>query len=358
MTQDPNAAALDPLSPEEAPPPAVMLAEDRIDPLEALLQGYTLATEPVLGPEPLSVPSLLDVRHLIEEARELLFPGVCDGGGSLGGTAAERLKSRFVSLARGMEEQVRRARSCLPIDPSAGAHSAEQDAAIARRVTRAWLAELPAVREALVEDAAAAIAGDPAAGSLTEIILCYPGHYAIMVHRLAHVLWKLGVPLLPRMMAEHAHRTTSIDIHPAAAIGSGFFIDHGTGVVVGATAVIGARVRLYQGVTLGALSLPKHKVQALRAGGKRHPTLEDDVVVYAGATILGGETVIGRGSVIGGNAWIVESVPPGSRVSVRIDTVAKYPSSSATLVSREASPRTPIGGFGPTFATDTNRPVL
>jgi serine O-acetyltransferase len=144
------------------------------------------------------------------------------------------------------------------------------------------------------------------------------------------VLLRFGVPLLPRMMAEHAHRATGVDIHPGARIGPGLFIDHGTGVVIGETAVIGTGVRLYQGVTLGALSLPAHKVAELRAGAKRHPTLEDDVVVYAGATILGGQTV-GRGSVIGGSAWVVESVPPGSRVFVESNTKIKLgPRSHAT----------------------------
>jgi serine O-acetyltransferase len=166
-----------------------------------------------------------------------------------------------------------------------------------------------------VDDALAAIAGDPAARGVAEVILCYPGHYAITVHRLAHILWNYKVPLLPRMMSEHAHRVTGIDLHPGAHIGASFFIDHGTGVVVGETSIIGAHVRLYQGVTLGALSVPKSEVEALRDGPKRHPTLEDQVIVYANATILGGNTIVGRGSVVEGNAWVVQSIPPGSRVA-------------------------------------------
>jgi serine O-acetyltransferase len=160
----------------------------------------------------------------------------------------------------------------------------------------------------------AAYDGDPAATCLDEIIFSYPGVYAVMVYRLAHELQRLGVPLIPRIMTEHAHQRTGIDIHPATTVGERFFIDHGTGVVIGGTAVIGSGVKLYQGVTLGAFSFDKDSAGRVVRDTKRHPTIEDDVVVYAGATILGGETVIGRGSVIGGNVWLTHSVPPGSRV--------------------------------------------
>jgi serine O-acetyltransferase len=160
----------------------------------------------------------------------------------------------------------------------------------------------------------AAFEGDPAATSWEEIILCYPGVYAVTVHRLAHPLHGLGVPLLPRMMSEWAHRQTGIDIHPGAGIGASFFIDHGTGVVIGETTHIGDRVKLYQGVTLGALSFPRNPDGTLVKGGQRHPTIGDDVTIYAGATILGGETVIGNGAVIGGGTWITGSVAAGARV--------------------------------------------
>jgi len=156
--------------------------------------------------------------------------------------------------------------------------------------------------------------GDPAARSFAEIIFAYPGFEAITVQRIAHVLWQLEVPLLPRIMTELAHSKTGIDIHPGAQVGKSFFIDHGTGVVIGETAVIGRNVKIYQGVTLGALSFPKDERGRLVRGTKRHPTLGDGVVVYAGATILGGDTVIGEGAVIGGNTWVVESVPPGEKV--------------------------------------------
>lgn len=181
----------------------------------------------------------------------------------------------------------------------------------AEEVVARFLARLPGVRRALAEDVEAALEGDPAAQSFAEIVAAYPSVKAIATYRLAHALHALGVPLLPRMMTEHAHARTGIDLHPGAAIGRSFFIDHGTGVVVGETSRIGDRVRLYHGVTLGAFS-PRRG----RAGGaeKRHPTIGDDVTIYPGATILGGETEIGRGSVVGGNATVTESVPPGSRV--------------------------------------------
>ena len=176
---------------------------------------------------------------------------------------------------------------------------------------------MPTLRELLATDVEAAKAGDPAAGDhLDQIIICYPGLFAIMVQRLAHELYRLDVPFLPRILTEYAHGKTGIDIHPGAEIGPSFFIDHGTGVVIGETTVIGSGVRLYQGVTLGALSLPKDAGVRLQ-GQKRHPTLHDDVIVYAGATILGGDTVIGAGSVIGGNVWLTESVPAGVKVLLK-----------------------------------------
>jgi serine O-acetyltransferase len=180
-------------------------------------------------------------------------------------------------------------------------------------VVAAFVGRLAAVRALLAEDVEAAFEGDPAAKSYAEIVAAYPALWAIASYRVAHELHGLGVPLVPRIMAEHAHARTGIDIHPGARIGRRFFIDHGTGVVIGETAEIGERVVLYQGVTLGALA--PRAGQVLR-GVKRHPTIEDDVTIYAGATILGGETVIGRGSVIGGNAWLTHSVPPCSKVQI------------------------------------------
>jgi serine O-acetyltransferase len=180
----------------------------------------------------------------------------------------------------------------------------------AEKVADAFMARLPAVYDALLEDAAATCEADPAARDVDEVIGAYPGFLAIACHRLARELHVLGVDLLPRLITEVAHHRTGIDIHPGATLGRALSIDHGTGIVIGETTVIGDRVRLYQGVTLGALSVRKSESHA-----KRHPTLEDDVIVYANATILGGTTVVGAGSVIGGNVWLTHSVPPGSIVT-------------------------------------------
>ncbi|MDQ8022080.1 MAG: serine O-acetyltransferase EpsC [Moraxellaceae bacterium] len=181
-------------------------------------------------------------------------------------------------------------------------------------IVRDFASALPQVRELLDTDVLAAYQGDPAARSVDEVLLCYPGIIAIIHHRLAHVLYGLGVPLLARIVAEIAHSETGIDIHPGAQIGPGFFIDHGTGVVIGETAVIGARVRVYQAVTLGAKRFPAGEDGSLQKGLPRHPVVEDDVVIYAGATILGRIT-IGAGSVIGGNVWLTRSVAPQSNVT-------------------------------------------
>jgi len=176
--------------------------------------------------------------------------------------------------------------------------------------------KLPRIRAMLEEDVKAAYDGDPAAESYDEIVFAYPGFYAITVHRIAHELHDQGVPLLPRLLSEVAHSATGIDIHPGAHIGRSFFIDHGTGVVIGETTVIGDNVKMYQGATLGALSFPKDACGALIRGVKRHPTIGDNVTIYAGATILGGDTVIGEGSVIGGSVWLTHSVPPGTKVVI------------------------------------------
>jgi serine O-acetyltransferase len=179
-----------------------------------------------------------------------------------------------------------------------------------------FLRELPRLRRMLAKDIRAAYEGDPAAKGFDEIIFSYPGLFAITVYRIAHELYKQKVSLIPRIMTEYAHNMTGIDIHPGARVGESFFIDHGTGVVIGETTEIGNRVRIYQGVTLGALSLQKEVVEKLRTE-KRHPTIEDDVIIYAGVTILGGDAVIGARSVIGGNVWITESVPADTKVFLK-----------------------------------------
>ena len=178
---------------------------------------------------------------------------------------------------------------------------------LAEKTVFALLQEIPEIRRKIQLDVKATVAGDPAAQNQEEVILSYPGLEAIVVHRLAHFLYTKGVPIIPRIMSEHVHGKTGIDIHPGASIGESFFSDHGTVIVIGETTVIGNNVKIYQGVTLGALSVKKELQDK-----KRHPTVEDNVTIYAGATILGGETVIGKGSTIGGNTWVTKSVPPGT----------------------------------------------
>ncbi|MEZ4286914.1 MAG: serine O-acetyltransferase EpsC [Polyangiales bacterium] len=188
----------------------------------------------------------------------------------------------------------------------------ERDVSWSEKVVLDFFTEIPELRRLLNTDLVAAYNGDPAASSVEEVVFSYPSFSAITAYRVAHALYVREVPMVPRIITEDAHGETGIDIHPGAQIGESFFVDHGTGVVIGQTAVIGDRVKIYQGVTLGALSVSRN--EAPRTSGKRHPTIEDDVTIYAGASIHGGDTVIGKGSVIGGNVWITRSVPPGSKI--------------------------------------------
>ncbi|MCB0319056.1 MAG: serine acetyltransferase [Bdellovibrionales bacterium] len=187
---------------------------------------------------------------------------------------------------------------------------------IANKITQEFFESLESIRSLLLKDAEAALIGDPAARDIHEVILTYPGFLAVGLYRLAHQLYHLKVPLIPRIISERAHAKTGADIHPGAVIGESFFIDHATGVVIGETTVIGNNVKIYQGVTLGGKSVSKEQ-----NGSKRHPTIEDNVVIYSNATILGGETLIGKGSVIGGNVWITESIPANSRVYHKAETI-------------------------------------
>lgn len=217
----------------------------------------------------------------------------------------------LITTLNTLVEQVRRGLLFAPDSDQAS------DAALSQRaaeITRDFAASLPTIRALLVSDVQAALLGDPAASSVAEIMLCYPGTIAILYYRFAHRLHQLGVPFLARLISDIGHSLTGIDIHPAARIGASFFIDHGTGVVIGETAIIGERVRLYQAVTLGAKRFPTDENGALVKGVARHPIVQDDVVIYAGATILGRIT-IGAGSTIGGNVWLTESVAPGSNVN-------------------------------------------
>lgn len=245
-----------------------------------------------------SLPPLLRARseEVALRALGLLFPHFSSASRADARSAADEIAALRALLVEAL----------APARESGVVSTRDRPAALADGFLRA----LPGIRERLLRDADATCRADPAAQSVDEVILTYPGFFAIAVYRMAHALVELGAPLLPRLLTEFAHRETGVDIHPRATIGDAFSIDHGTGVVVGETTVIGNRVKLYQGVTLGALSVDK----AL-ANRKRHPTIEDDVVIYANATILGGETVVGAGSVIGGNVWLTRSVAPGSVVS-------------------------------------------
>ncbi len=258
------------------------------------------------------LPSPPEVRQVLVELRELLFPGAtASPGASSGAPIAAIVEARIAQVRVRLARQIFRGLHYRCRNAGGECPACEDKALF---ITDELLDALPQIRAALLEDVRAAYDGDPAASGTDEVVFAYPGIQAITAYRLANRLVALGAPIVPRIMAELAHSETGIDIHPAATIAEGFFIDHGTGVVIGETTRIGRRVRIYQGVTLGALSLPSSRVRSLSTE-KRHPTIEDEVIIYANATILGGQTVIGRGAVIGGNCWITESVPPGARRS-------------------------------------------
>ena len=277
----------------------IVAASDLTELARTLSVGRTLRSGPA---RPL--PSREAVIGVINRARRILFPHT----DTLDHHAvAHEVESDLTSLSEALGRQIDLALACdaddAPSFPSNGA-----------ALARAFVERLPELQALLESDVQAAYNGDPALRGTAEALLCYPGVTAVCCYRLAHALHQLGVPLLPRMITEHAHFMTGIDIHPAATIGKSFFIDHGTGVVIGGTAIIGDRVRLYQGVTLGAKSLSADAQGVVRKGVPRHPIVEDDVVIYSWATILGRIT-IGAGSVIGGNVWVTRDVDPGSLVT-------------------------------------------
>jgi serine O-acetyltransferase len=258
-----------------------------------------------------NLPVREKVLHVLEMLFELLFPGY-------GGTRnITRENVRFVvgdllcHIRTDLTEQVAlalqhqcRIKNCSTCDCEC----------MAKEVTYKLLARLPEIRELLKGDVQAAYDGDPAAKSFEEIVIAYPCIQAVGTHRIAHELYRADIPLIPRIMSESAHSKTGIDIHPGAQIGNNFFIDHGTGVVIGETAIIGNGVKIYQGVTLGAMSFPRDERGRIIKGGKRHPTIEDNVTIYAEATILG-DIIIGAGSIVSGNAWVTKAVQPGSVIA-------------------------------------------
>jgi len=256
-----------------------------------------------------NLPSREAVVEIARDLLRLMFPGFYDKDPLHSNQLIEYTNELVASVARRLENEIHRSleyRPCDDCDPN-------DLAGTAARVTHEFLNDLPDVRAVLQTDVTAAYEGDPAAISNEEIILAYPGIEAIAVQRLAHLLYRRHIALIPRIMTEWAHNKTGIDIHPGAEIGPHFFIDHGTGVVIGETAIIGKQVKIYQGVTLGAKHFPKDAKGRVVKGIKRHPNIEDGVTIYAGATILG-DVTIGKGSIIGGNVWLLESVPPNTVV--------------------------------------------
>jgi len=260
-----------------------------------------------------NLPREAEILDILEKLMELIFPGFgkreAHSLATLRFSAAETAAAVYTQLS----DAIQRAYSfTCKLSQSCGTCSCGDHAI---QSTEKLLSEIPHLREILMKDVQAAFDGDPAAKSLDEIILSYPCIKAIMIQRIAHILYCDGIPLIPRIMGEYAHRITAIDIHPGAKLGEGIFIDHGTGVVIGETATIGSNVKIYQGVTLGALSFPKDTDGKIIKGQKRHPTIENNVTIYAGATILG-DIVIGRDSVIGGNVWLTDSVAPGTKITI------------------------------------------
>lgn len=249
-----------------------------------------------------NLPDREVVYSIIDDLSKITFPGYFGAEKFLSGESyAEGI---LVSLYEKLKSQIKMT--------LCGRGSKEEINKQAEELTLKFMEEIPKVQDLLMKDVDATLAGDPAAGSKDEVILAYPGLYTIFIYRYAHVLYELKVPLLPRIMSEYAHGKTGIDINPGATIGEYFFIDHGTGIVIGETAIIGDYVKIYQGVTIGALST--RKGQAL-AGIKRHPTIEDHVIIYANATILGGDTVVGRNATVAGNTFVTESIPADAKVS-------------------------------------------
>jgi serine O-acetyltransferase len=283
----------------------VRLKEGLPEVTEALVATYTECKYiNHLGHRPL--PSREVIVEILTDLMDILYPGFWRRQNLHMGNVEYHVGDVIDGLHDKMTLQIARVlrHDCDVPDPGVDLER------MAQQKTIDFLRQLPELRSSLEKDVESAYVGDPAAKSCHEIIFCYPGLEAVTFYRIAHELLLLGVPLIPRMMTEHAHSKTGIDIHPGARIGSSFFIDHGTGVVIGETCDIGNHVKLYQGVTLGALSFPRDAAGNIIRGMKRHPTLQDEVVVYANATILGGDTVVGHHAVVGSNVWLTHSVDP------------------------------------------------
>ena len=259
----------------------------------------------------MAMPSLDRLNEIMDRLRAALFPGYFGAARVWRESMRHHLAANLDSVYRLLAEQIQRGISFSCKGEGEGCQNCERNS---RELALAFMDKLPDIRHKLAGDAQAGYEGDPAATSPGETIFCYPSMYTMVHHRIAHELYLMKVPMLPRMMTEYAHSLTGIDIHPGATVGPYFFIDHGTGVVIGETTVIGEHVKLYQGVTLGAKSFAVKADGTLVKGNKRHPNIGSNVVIYAGATILGGDTYIGDNCVIGGNVWLTHSVEPGKRV--------------------------------------------
>jgi serine O-acetyltransferase len=304
------------------------------DPLSSITQRIVETYEECgaihhLGHSPL--PSYREVVNILADLREILYPGYGRRQNLHLGNVAYHVGDLIDGLNNRLTEQIARA---FRYDCKSRNGEADFEPKAQAIVVR-FLETLPDLRHTLAEDVQAAYEGDPAAKSADEIVFCYPGLSAVTIYRMAHELYSLDVPLIPRMMTEYAHGKTGIDIHPGATIGRRFFIDHGTGVVIGETTHIGEGVKLYQGVTLGALSFPRdEKTGQIVRDAKRHPTIDDGVVIYANATILGGETVVGHHSVIGSSAWITRSIAPYTIVTIE-DPRLRYRESTNGITEAE-----------------------
>jgi len=262
---------------------------------------------------PIAIPSHEEIIEIIHQARRILFPGYFTTTKLHSSNLEYYLGQETTELHERVTRQIVMA---IRHDCRRNNLACTQCEEQSHKMSLAFIETLPKITALMATDIRATMEGDPATKSPDEVIFCYPGLLALSIYRLAHELHLLGVPIIPRIMTEHAHSLTGIDIHPGATIGPAFFIDHGTGVVIGETTIIGKHVRIYQGVTLGALSLPKDAGEKMR-NIKRHPTIEDEVIIYANTTILGGDTIIGSRSVIGGNIWLTESVQPGTKVLLK-----------------------------------------
>ncbi len=268
------------------------------------------------------LPSKAEIVEILEIVLAVFFPGYYGPQDVTDENVAYHVGSQLVSLREKLSRQIEQclchaAEAETPALPNGSGAAVDDCSSHARKVASMLLERLPELREMLLEDMQAAFDGDPAAQSLDEVVLAYPGFLAVTVYRFAHELFEMGVPLMPRIMSEWAHERTGCDIHPGARIGRRFFIDHATGTVVGETSVIGDDVKLYQGVTLGALSHPRDELGRVIRNVKRHPSVEDGVTIYANATVLGGATVIGRGTLVGGSVFVTKSVPASSRIALK-----------------------------------------